>query len=230
MKPASKTGVPQYRMGRVESPPALDSAFDGADWQASDATALTYYWDRHDRTHRPRVRVRVVYDDANLYVMFTCDDQWVRSIQTEDQSPVSTDSCVEWFVEPKLGEGYFNFEFNAGGAILLYHIRPESDGSPKVTTEVETSWLRQVACYHSLPAVVDPEIVEPVTWRLAFRVPMALMEAYVGPIQRGQEVVWRGNFQKCASRTSHPHFVTWAPIPNGYSFHSPEDFGTLLFD
>jgi len=42
--------------------------------------------------------------------------------------------------------------------------------------------------------------------------------------------IWRSNFYKCADESSHPHWLTWAPInfPRP-SFHIPEFFGTLEF-
>ncbi len=32
------------------------------------------------------------------------------------------DSCVELFLEPKPGRGYFNFEFNCAGTLMACHV------------------------------------------------------------------------------------------------------------
>ncbi len=69
--------------------------------------------------HHPETRFRVLHDGVALYLQFRVEDAHVRSVQTEYQGPVYTDSCVEFFVQPVTGKGYFNFEINAGGTLLL---------------------------------------------------------------------------------------------------------------
>jgi hypothetical protein len=50
--------------------------------------------------------------------------------QQRAQDPVWKDSRVEFFAQPMPERGYFNFEFNCGGAFLCYHIT-----NPERTTE-----------------------------------------------------------------------------------------------
>jgi hypothetical protein len=47
----------------------------------------------------------------------------------------------------------------------------------------------------------------------------------------GPGVTWRANFYKCADKTSHPHWLTWAPVnyPKP-KFHLPEYFGRIEFE
>jgi len=108
--------------------------------------------------HRPETAFRVLHDGANLYVRFDVKDRYVRSVQTAYQAPVCTDSCVEFFVQPKAGFGYFNFEVNAGGALLLYYVEdPERTATGlKRSTPVAEEWGRRVTVRTSLPAVVEP--------------------------------------------------------------------------
>jgi hypothetical protein len=84
---------------------------------------------------------------------------------------------------------------------------------------------------YALPRIVDPEIEEPITWSVGYALPIDLLQRYcaVRPPQSG--AVWRANFYKCADNTSHPHWLTWAPVdyprPN---FHLPRYFGVLVFE
>ena len=60
--------------------------------------------------------------------------------------------------------------------------------------------------------------------------PFAALEPYaaVARPQRGDR--WRGNLYKCADHTSHPHWLTWAPINRPRpDFHVPDQFGILTF-
>ena len=180
--------------------------------------------------HRPEVSFRVLHDGANLYVRFDVKDRYVRSVQKAYQDPVCTDSCVEFFVRPKAGKGYFNFEVNAGGTMLLYFVEDPTrtkTGLAKFTPVPET-WGKRVEIRSSLPPVVDPEIAEPVTWHLFYKVPMALFEAFVGDVDKGG-AVWRANFFKCGDKTSHPHWLSWSPVPE-LNFHLPDSFGELVLE
>lgn len=40
--------------------------------------------------------------------------------------------------------------------------------------------------------------------------------------------IWTANFQKCADETSHPHWVSWMPLPE-LNFHLPDFFGEIVF-
>jgi hypothetical protein len=180
--------------------------------------------------HRPETTFRVLHDGTNLYVRFDVKDRYVRSVQTAYQTPVSSDSCVEFFVWPKAGKGYFNFEVNAGGTLLLYYVEDptRTEQGLKRYTPVPEQWGRQVVVRSSLPAVVEPEIAEPVLWHVCYQVPIALFEAFVGDAGR-VGAVWRANFYKCGDKTSHPHWLAWSPV-SALNFHLPECFGELALE
>jgi hypothetical protein len=140
------------------------------------------------------------------------------------------DSCVEFFVRPKSGKGYFNFEFNCGGNLHSSYILDNTrtpNGFKDIDFLAKTE-LRQVKIYHSLPKIVDPEITKPTDWTIQFFVPFSLLEKHVGKIgfPAGQE--WRANFYKCADHTSHPHWASWQPLSKR-DFHMPQHFGAIKF-
>ena len=161
---------------------------------------------------------------------FEVQDRYVRSVQAHYQAPVSTDSCVEFFVRPRANKGYFNFEINAGGTLLLYYIEDATRASGGFVKfeKVPESFGKTVQIWHSLPAVVDPEIATPLTWGIGYRIPRALFETYTGPLGTFSGQIWRANFYKCGDATSHPHWASWAPIHEALNFHVPECFGELV--
>jgi hypothetical protein len=133
-------------------------------------------------------------------------------------------------VQPRADAGYFNFEFNGGGSLLCYYVtdprRVNQDLASYVS--IPKSQARAIAIYHSLPALVDPEIEDPVDWVLGFFIPFTLLETYVGPLRPVKGQTWRGNFYKCAEENSHPHWAAWAPVDE-LNFHLPRCFGALHF-
>ena len=41
-----------------------------------------------------------------------------------------------------------------------------------------------------------------------FSIPFAVLEEYIGPLGAAAGQVWRANFYKCGSETSHPHWLS----------------------
>jgi hypothetical protein len=208
----------------------LDAGFDAPCWAKAEEGVIGHFR-AESSAHRPEVRFRVLHDGTHLYVRFLVCDQYVRSVRTNYQDSVCLDSCVEFFVRPRPKGGYFNFEVNAGGALLLSYVEDWSRlprGGFAKWTPVSESWGRRVTIWHSQPAVVDPEIATPVTWGIAYRVPVALFEAFAGPLGGLSGQRWHANFYKCGDQTSHPHWAAWSPVPK-LNFHLPDSFGEITF-
>lgn len=220
----------KYTVKQTSTPPALDGAFASGAWGAAEEGRVALFSEKGS-DHKPDVRFRLLHDDANLYVKFEVRDRYVRAVQTTYQGMVCFDSCAEFFVKPRADKGYFNFEVNAGGCLLLYYIEDATrvPGGFAKFTQVPEEWGKRVPIWHSLPAVIDPELPDPTTWGIGYRVPVALFEHYVGPLGKLSGQTWRANFFKCADKTSHPHWASWAPLTK-LSFHMPECFGELVLE
>ena len=181
-------------------------------------------------SHHPRTLAWLAYDAQGLHGRFQVEDRFVRCVRIEYGSEVWKDSCVEFFVEPKPGRGYFNFEFNCGGAFLVNHIvdpTRTADGF-KAFVRLPEALAEAVRVRPSLPPISEPEITEAITWTLEFFIPFALLEKYVGPLGEVAGQAWRGNFFKCAEENSHPHWAAWSPVDE-FNFHRPHCFGELHF-
>lgn len=218
---------PVYRAVRAPVAPEGCGLWNGPAWSAAHVASLIY----HDRSGpcRPAVEVRVLYDDRHLHVLFRVQaDRYVKSVAQEYQGPVYLDSCVEFFVQPKPDLGYFNFEVNAGGCLLLHYTL--GAGDPAAGVNVPKELLRGMKIHHSLPAKIDPELAGPVDWTIEYSVPLTLFEHYTGPIGPLAGQIWRCNFYKCADATSHPRWGMWSDIGERFSFHQTAAFGELHFD
>jgi hypothetical protein len=217
-------GMRRYTVRRIEASALEQAAFERAEVGQVDQVRP------ESSDHRPGVTFRVLHDGAHLYLRFEVRDRYVRSVQTAYQAPVCTDSCVEFFVQPRAGKGYFNFEVNAGGTLLLYYVEDptRTEKGLAAFTPVPEAWGRRVEIRSSLPPVVEPERTEPLTWHVSYKVPLALFEAFVGG-GVASEPVWRANFYKCGDKTSHPHWLSWSPV-TALNFHLPACFGELVLE
>ena len=201
--------------------------WDKEPWKNIGAQRLGNHMGDRPR-HFPDTRVKIAHDENTLFLMFRVKDQYVRAVAGEDQGHVWEDSCVEFFFTPgpDIARGYFNLEMNCGGTLLL-HFQPGGGGDRVVLPRSQCGKIIRVA---SLPKIIDPEIQTPVEWRLAYALPLDILSDYCPVDRPGPGVQWRGNFYKCGDKTSHPHWLTWAPVdfprPN---FHLPQFFGSLVF-
>lgn len=222
----------QYLIRRIFRLDPPDADWDRKQWTQAETVQIAFYpW--KDSGHHPPTAVRLLYDDRNLAVIFRVEDHYVRAVAQQFQEMVCRDSCVEFFVAPVPGsEAYFNFEVNCGGTMLVHRCAsPEEQAAGKKTYDMAPEDGATIPIAHTLPKIVEPELVGPTTWTVEYHLPFALFEKYfsISPPRSG--TVWRGNFYKCGDATSHPHWGCWAPVdapqPN---FHQPAFFQPLIFE
>ena len=221
-----------YQIQRTASTPALDGEWNGPTWKSVPTLDISHFYRTDLSTHRPKTQAKILYDKKGLYVHFRVEDQYVRAIETKYHGKVWEDACVEFFVEPKPERGYFNFEINCGGTMLLsYHENPDWKGdSLRSSGAVPWALAKEVKIYHSMPKVVDPEVEEPTVWYVEYFIPFEVLETYVGDLEGAKGQTWRANFYKCAENNSHPHWASWSLIETKLDFHQPEYFSEIRFD
>jgi hypothetical protein len=216
-----------YAVRLAAAAPPLQPDWTDPIWQQAETLKVEHFRPEGS-DHHPDTSARLLYDAKGIYGIFQVRDRYVRCVRTQYHDPVWKDSCVEFFAQPRPDRGYFNFEFNCGGAFLCSYItNPERmpEGF-KEFIKVPASIGQTIRVKSSLPQRVEPEITTPVVWALSFWIPLALFEHYLGPLGALPGQVWRGNFFKCAEENSHPHWASWSPVDE-FNFHRPNCFGSL---
>lgn len=180
-------------------------------------------------TYHPKTKVKMCYDDNNIYLLYRVEDKYVISTEQKINGEVWKDSCVELFASPNelSGKPYFNLEINAGGTPLMsVQHEPRKD-----FVYLQEEEIKQVQIAHSLPSVISEENGNLVEWVIEVKIPFILLEKYFGCEKLIEGTKWRANFYKCAEKNSHPHWLSWNQIKSGQpDFHLPEYFGFLVFN
>ncbi len=172
--------------------------------------------------YKPLAVANVAHDDNYIYVDFFVRCNYLRAVNYEDNSPVSQDSCVEFFVSPTCDNHYWNFEFNCIGTINASH-RSERHNPTRLTQEE----LSRVLRYSSCGTRPFNEVEGLFTWNVLIAVPFDL----IGVKYEGKPVEMTANFNKCASGTSQPHYLSWNPIISEKpDFHRPECFAKIVLE
>jgi hypothetical protein len=225
-----KTIAPVYHVRNCAVPPSLSVDWNDPAWYPAETLEIKNFRPESS-AHRPQTFARLLHDVPGLHGIFLARDRYVRCTRQNYFDDVWKDSCVEFFVQPKKDSGYFNFEFNCGGAFLCNYI---TDATRKNNLFAEATKLPpetglKVRVKSSLPRLVDPELAELTDWTLQFFIPFGVLEKYVGALGDLRGQCWRGNFFKCAEEVSHPHWAAWSPVDE-FNFHLPRCFGALRFE
>jgi len=217
-----------YHVTRLNQPMKIDANWNKSQWQNVREAEISNYMGPIP-AFRPKARAKMMYDTENIYVIFQVHDRYVRCLTNKFNGPVWQDAAVEFFFAPdsKTPERYFNLETNCGGTPLMhFNLVPR-----KESKEISVEDLKKIEIAHSLPEIIDPEITEPVTWTLEYRIPLSLLKKYAPVTSPGNGVIWKANFYKIAENNSNHHYITWSPVENDKpDFHLPKFFGKLIFD
>ncbi len=217
-----------YKVKSTREKITIDGNWDKPVWQNVQPLIIENRMGDEPR-FRPTTEAKVLYDAANVYVIFRVHDKFVKSTVTKYNGHVSGDSCVEFFFSPNTAEPghYFNLEINAGGTPLIFFVtKPRKEHK-----RISDALISQIEIAHSLPSVVDPEIEDEITWTIEYRLPISILKEFTHVTMPKPGVAWRANFYKTGSDTSNPHYYTWSPVSNPFpDFHLPAYFGTIQFD
>ena len=216
-----------YQVKQTDKSIEINSDWNKEIWSNTKPISINNFMGKKP-SHFPKTAVKLRYDKDNIYVIFTVDDNYIKAVETETHGRVWEDSCVEFFFTPGTDtERYFNFEANCKGVFLFnYHLNNnETNGS------VSLEDCKKITISPSLTRSVEQESTEPENWTLEYSIPIAILSKYMKVDQPKPGATWRANFYKCADKSSHPHWLTWAPIDYPQpKFHLPEFFGELNFE
>lgn len=172
--------------------------------------------------YAPTAEFNIGHSSTHIFIDFFVRGNSVRAFNSENNSRVHQDSCVEFFVEPTGDVPYYNFEFNCIGTIHGACRMDRHNGTP-ITDEV----LNSVKRLSSLGNTPFEEREGLCAWNLTVAIPFSAM----GIKYEGKSIEMRANFYKCGDLTAMPHFLSWAPINTPEpDFHRPEFFQSLIID
>ena len=174
-----------------------------------------------DFPYKPDVRVAIAHSEDCIFLKYFVTENAIRAVNSQINSSVWEDSCVEFFIHFNDDKGYYNFEFNCIGTQLggFGKTRSERDLLPKelVGTIQTESFISKV------------KAKEAVYWELSVAIPLNIFIHHQFSTLSGQE--GRVNFHKCGDQLPMPHFLAWNNIQSSEpNFHLPEFFGEIYFE
>lgn len=197
--------------------------------------AVNYFF-THEETHKidhvnwpnvpykPDVRFKIAHSGTEIYLQYIVKERYIRAKYKNDNDPVWTDSCVEFFFSPVDDGSYYNIEFNCIGTGLIgfgHGKQNRERAGIEITSKVERD--------SSLGNDAIPSKEGNFSWTLTLIIPVGAFFGHDLTNLSGLKA--RGNFYKCGDELKKAQYVSWQPIvferPN---FHLPEFFGELQFE
>lgn len=196
---------------------AVEKAFEGI---APEAIACCNWPEEFPYT--PKVAFRMFHTGEWLMLRFDVEERYTAALVTEDNGEVWTDSCVEFFIALD-NRGYYNFETTCIGQMLL-GFRKERPHPTHAGPEIMRSVLRTASLGNTPFAEREGDN----RWSVTLAIPPSAL--FLHELKSWDGVAASMNLYKCGDKLSHPHFLSWRPIPIPKpDFHRPDFFEQIKF-
>lgn len=219
-----ETDLPRYTAHRTDSKITIDGKLDELAWRnATSFGDFQFPWWKAGK--QEQTTARMLWDDEFLYVSYNCQDGHISAVNTEHDSPVYKDDCVELFTAPNPDRpfDYFNIEMNVNRAILDRH-HPDGPG-PKVP-----NWNSQgISIATAVNGTLNDDSDEDRGWVLEVAIPFVNFAKVTGRPHPDDGDVWHLNLNRLGGKTN-PQHSQWSPgTTTTPAFHAPDTFGRVTF-
>lgn len=168
--------------------------------------------------YKPEVRFSIAHTDGHIVLTFNVEEEAVRHVNTEINSSVWEDSCVEFFISFD-GRGYYNFEFNCIGTALV------GFGSDRNNRKLlPLTLVKRIKCFTKME-----KTAKGFEWQMQAVIPLTVFMYHAVFNLEGKKC--KANFYKCGDQLPRPHFLAWNNIETAEpDFHQPAFFGDIEFE
>jgi hypothetical protein len=113
---------PIYKVSRAREPITVDGKMDEASWKNAEVQSFNYFYRGDKPVEKQNSKFRMLWDDANLYLFYECEDTSLTARETNFDARPYFDDCAEFFCVPVPDSLYmhFGFEINITKAAYDY--------------------------------------------------------------------------------------------------------------
>jgi hypothetical protein len=102
---------PVYKVTRARESITIDGRMDEPGWKNAEVQPLSYFFRLDKPVDRQNSKFRMLWDDANLYLFYECEDTSLTARETKFDGRTYIDDCAEFFVVPVPDSVYMHFGF-----------------------------------------------------------------------------------------------------------------------
>jgi len=220
--PAPKRAV----IPKLAGPAAIDGELGEAVW-ARAVELGTFAISRDGAAARERTTVKAWYDEAALYLGWSCADADIQATFTARDSRFWEEEVAEFFVSPDSDAGYFELQWNPLGGVFdaaFTYVADEKTGAKRRKSDWGFTAKGMTSAVKVRGTVGKSEDADE-RWTVEVRIPFADL----GRARPKAGEVWRANFYRFNRQAGQPvEELAWSPT-FAPSFHQPDRFGFLEF-
>jgi streptogramin lyase len=220
----SAAEIPRYVVNRIDSKIQIDGRLDEAAWRnATELSKFKFAWWKSGK--KEQTVARMLWDDKFLYVSYQCEDAHVSAENTEHDSAVYQDDCVELFTapNPKRPNDYFNIEMNVNRAILDRH-HPDGPGK-----KVPNWNSKGIVIATTVDGTLNNDADNDRGWILEVAIPFANFSHVTKTSHPSDGDIWHLNLNRLGGKTNK-QYSQWSTGKTEHpNFHDPDSFGRISF-
>lgn len=223
--PAKVAPVPELAVVQTSTPPRLDGSLEDAAWGFANSTG-PFVETIHGGRAAVEASAKLLWDKRYLYVAVDVRDSLLRASDTERDSHLWEQDCVELMIDPD-GDGKDYFEIQVSPRGVVFDTRYDRRRIPKPYGRV--AWdSRARASAMARGSIDDAEADAGYTVEIA--IPWQAFSpgsgSFEGPSPGDR---WRLNLYVMDLGRDRQRAAAWSPLGIG-DFHVPHRFGILRFE
>jgi len=209
---------------RTPKPPLIDGVLTDEVWKAADTAELRGSFD--GRPVQRRTAAKLLYDDANLYVGFDCEDPDVWGTLYKRDDPIYNQEVVEIFIDANAdGKTYNELEVSPHNVIFDAYFETRRSDLAKAI-----QWDSGMKSAVKVRGTIDNDSDTDQGWSVEMQIPInRLAEVPHIPPVKGDR--WRFNLYRLEHivREKQIEGQAFSPLYQG-DFHNLPRFAWLTFD
>jgi hypothetical protein len=221
--PPAEQPLPEYQVPRAPRPPTIDGRLDDEVWKAAPAVTLGSSMDGS-----PTVRktvLRMLYDDAHLYVAFDAEDPDVWGTYRKKDDPIYNEDACEVFIDAD-GDGATYNELQVSPHNVNFDA---SFVTRRSDLAVAMKWESGMETAVQVKGTIDDDSDTDERWTAEMKIPLANLN-HVPRLPPRPGDVWRFNAYRLEhlQRRTRVEGQSFSPLHVG-DFHYLPRFGKLVF-
>ncbi len=220
--------LPTYQVLRTNEGIQVDGRLDEADWRHAAPIAFVMPWSDLAQAEPQSTTARLLWDDANLYIIYECVDPHLHSEVTQHDGAVYQEDAVEIFAAPNAATpgNYYGYEMNIHGTLLDYIA---FGGGTDRTKAIHPSWQSEgVVIATTYDGTLNDHADTDRSWILEIAIPHDNFRHLGGQIPPQDGDQWRAGLNR--TKGYRGQFGLWSDTATPVAdFHRANRFGILTF-
>ncbi len=223
---------PVYKVARAGGPIVVDGKMDEEAWKKAEVQSLNYFYRADKPVEKQNSTFRMMWDDANLYLFYECQDTSLTARETKFDGRPFLDDCAEFFCLPIPDSlnMHFGFEINITKAAYDYVVLWQYHNNRTIFIKGYNPEYKFDVTYEG---TINNDKDKDKMWRMEFAIPFAALSDFQNIYRPKAGVKWAFQVVRQDRNFVDDRFRSTSTLFPVYDIrldvHQPARFGLLEF-